>query len=63
MIINYKTKKDTNGNTYNLIVDYDKKEFLHNTGYTSYEDLTITSTRKIIRELKALLLKENYQER
>lgn len=62
MILNYKTKKDVNGNTYNLIIDHTKKEFKQNTGYTSYEDLTIISTRKTIRELKAILLKENYKE-
>ena len=57
MIINYKTKTDINGNTYNLIIDYTKKEFKQNTGYISYEDLTIISTRKTIRELKTILLK------
>lgn len=62
MIINYKTKTDINGNTYNLIIDYTKKEFKQNTGYISYEDLTIISTRKTIRELKTILLKENYEE-
>ena len=62
MILNYKTKKDVNGNTYNLLIDYTKKEFKQNTGYISYEDLTIMSTRKTIRELKAILLKENYKE-
>ncbi|MBZ2386708.1 hypothetical protein K8P03_05265 [Anaerococcus murdochii] len=62
MIINYKTKLDINGNTYNLSIDHSKKEFSHLMHLTNYGDITIIVTQKKIRELKSLLLKNDYKE-
>ena len=62
MIINYKTKQDTNGNTYNLAVNHDKKEFSQLYGWVNFADLDIISTKRKLRELKELLIKNSYQE-
>lgn len=62
MIINYKTKQDTNGNTYNLAVNHEKKEFSQLYGRVNYSDLDIISTKKSIRQLKELLIKNDYKE-
>lgn len=62
MIINYKTKQDVNGNTYNLAVNHDKKEFCTMYGRVNFSDLDIISTKKSIRQLKELLIKNGYKE-
>lgn len=62
MIINYKTKPNTNGNTFNLVVNHDKKEFSVLWGYVNFDDLTVISTKKTLRQLKELLIKNNYKE-
>ena len=62
MIINYKTKRDINGNTYNLAVNHDKKEFSQLYGRVNFADLDIISTKKNIRQLKKLLIKNSYKE-
>ena len=62
MLINYKTKQDTNGNTYNLVVNHDKKEFSQMYGRVNFANLDIVSTKKNIRQLKELLIKDNYKE-
>ena len=62
MIINYKTKKDTNGNTYNLVVNHKEKEFSQMYGWVNFANLDIVSTKKNIRQLKELLIKDNYKE-
>lgn len=62
MIINHKTKQDVNGNTYNLAVNHDKKEFSTMYGRVNFSDLDIISTKKSIRQLKELLIKNDYKE-
>ena len=62
MIINYKTKKDINGNTYNLVVNHEKKEFSQLYGRVNFADLDIISTKKNIRQLKELIIEDSYQE-
>ena len=62
MIINYKTKRDTNGNTYNLTVNHNKKEFSQLYGWVSFANLDIVSTKKNTRQLKELLIKNGYKE-
>ena len=62
MIINYKTKRDTNGNTYNLAVNHDKKEFSQLYGRVNFADLDIISTKRKLRKLKELIIEDNYKE-
>ena len=62
MIINYKTKKDINGNTYNLAVNHDKKEFSQLYGRVNFANLDIISTKRNLRKLKELLVEDNYKE-
>ena len=62
MIINYKTKKDINGNTYNLAVNHDKKEFSQLYGRVNFADLDIINTKRNLRKLKELIIEDNYQE-
>ena len=62
MIINYKTKKDINGNTYNVVIDYDKKQFSQMCGRANFADLDIISNKKNIRQLKELLIEDSYKE-
>ena len=62
MIINHKTKRDANGNTYNLVVNHEEKEFSQLYGRVSFADLDIISTKKSIRQLKELLIKNDYKE-
>ena len=62
MIINYKTKRDTNGNTYNLVVNHNKKEFSQMYGWVNFANLDIVSTKKSTRQLKELLIKNDYKE-
>ena len=62
MIINYKTKQDTNGNTYNLTVNHNKKEFSQMYGWVNFANLDIISTKRNLRKLKELLVEDNYKE-
>ena len=62
MIINYKTKRDTNGNTYNLVVNHKEKEFSQMYGRVNFANLDIVSTKRNLRKLKELLIEDSYQE-
>ena len=62
MIINYKTKRDINGNTYNLVVNHKEKEFSQMYGRVNFANLDIVSTKKNTRQLKELLIKNDYKE-
>ena len=61
MIIRYKTKRDTNGNTYYLTVDTEKKTFCKDYNLWG-KDGDITITKKDRRNITAQLEEEGYKE-
>ena len=62
MIINYKTKRDTNGNTYNLVVNHRLKTYSRLTGWVSFANVDILTTKKVINQVKNELIKNDYKE-
>lgn len=56
MRLEFKTKTDTNGNTYHLIIDTDRKVYFEQ-GFGG-----IVITRKEMRELREKIKSEGYQE-
>ena len=56
----YKTKRDTNGNTYWLTLDHTNRTYTEQ--YHYYEE-AITTTRRQLRELKNEAIENGYTER
>lgn len=62
MILRFKTKQDTNGNTYKLIIDTVSKQYAgENTGFFHGSDF-ITVGKKDLRKIRVMLSVEGYQE-
>ena len=60
MIILYATKPDTNGNTYKLQIDTEKKQYTTEPGGFFHRSDAVTVTKKELRTLKENAIKEGY---
>ena len=60
MILNFKTKTDINGNTYQLFVDPDKRQYGYYRNVGTTEDIVVT--RKRMRTIRDNAKAEGYTE-
>ena len=56
----FKTKRDVNGNTYNVVVDVDNKLFVRDRYYSGPDFITVS--RKDLRELISRLVWIGFEE-